>query len=68
MDKIFQTVIACNSLYGLIALICICIMLIIGFSYIKTILLETIKTYNTVQAKISGTSTHTEIDLHNEAA
>lgn len=68
MDKIFQTAIACNSLFGLIALVCICIVLIIGLSYIKVILLESMKTYNTVHAKIRGTSSQTEIDLHNEAA
>lgn len=68
MDKIFQTVIACNSLYGLIALICICVMLIIVFSYIKTVLLESMKTYSTVHAKICGMSRYTEIDLRNEAA
>lgn len=68
MDKIFQTVIACNSLYGLIALICLCVVIVVGFSYIKSVLLETMKTYNTVHAKICGMSNHTEIDLHNEAA
>lgn len=68
MDKIFQTVIACNSLYGLIALVCLCIVLIIGLYYIKTVLLESMKTYNTIHAKICGTSNQTEIDLHNEAA
>lgn len=72
MDKIFQTAIACNSSYGLIAMICICITLIIlAITFIhstKTILLESIKTYNTVHAKFHGTSIQTEIDVYGKAA
>lgn len=68
MDKIFQVLIACNSLYGLGALALICITLVIGISQIKTVLLESIKTYNSVHAKINGASIKTEIDLQGKAA
>lgn len=68
MDKIFQTAIACNSLYGLIAMICMCIMLIFAIHNAKTVLLVFIKTYHTVHAKFNGTSVQTEIDVDSKAA
>ena len=72
MDKIFQTAVACNSSYGLIAMICVCITLIILVFIIihntKAILLESIRKYNSIHAKFCGTSIQTEIDVHDKAA
>lgn len=68
LDKIFQTVIACNSLYGLLALALICITIIVGLFTMKAIILGIIKTYNYFHAKIYGKSIQSEIDLHSKAA
>lgn len=72
MDKIFQTVIACNSLYGLCALALTCItivvMLIVVSLVTKTIALKIIETYNYFHAKLSGKSIQSEIDLRSKAA
>lgn len=68
MDKIFQTVIACNSLYGLCALAIICITIIVGLFIMKTIVLGIIETYDYFHAKFHGKSIQSEIDLHGKAA
>lgn len=79
MDKIFQTAIACDSLYGLYALALICITLIvgllimtvviiIGLFIVKAIVLGIIGTYDYFHAKFHGTSIQSEIDLRSKAA
>ncbi len=68
MDKIFQALIACDSLYGLGALALICITTIVGLFIMKTVILKIIETYNYFHAKFFGKSIQSEIDFHSKAA
>lgn len=66
LDKIFQSVIACNSLYGLIGLSIMCLTIIVIVLIVTTTILRFTKTYNYVHAKFNGMSIQSEIDLHDK--
>lgn len=68
MDKVFQALIACDSLYGLGALVLICITIIVGLCIAKTVIFKITETYNYFHAKFNGKSIQSEIDLQSKAA